>query len=90
MARSFRISDLWWDDRSPGGRVALWWARRKSSRLYGRRSYTRQPVTYDRMVTAYGDGLWWVLKTLLKVTVGIVAAVLLMAVGFMFYVVATT
>jgi len=69
----FRLSDLWWDDRSFGGRVALWWARRKNTRLHGRRSYTRKPMTYDLVVVGYSNGLWWVLKTLIKIAVGLFA-----------------
>ena len=83
--RRFRLSDLWWDDRSPGGRIALWWARQKNRRLYGRRSYTRQPFTYDRLVEVYGNGLWWVLKTLAKVAIGLFAAAVIIGCAVLMY-----
>jgi hypothetical protein len=89
MARNFRLSDLWWDDRSIGGRVALWWSRRHNRRLDGRRSYSRKPVTYDRIVVAYSDWLWWALKTLAKIAIGIAGAAALVGCVFLVYVVAS-
>ena len=76
----FRLSDLWWDDRSIGGRIALYFASRRNARLHGRRSYTRRPVTYDRVVKASSDGAWTVIKTVVKVAIGLFAA--LAIIGF--------
>jgi len=85
----FRLSDLWWDDRSFGGRIALYFAQRRNNRLHGRRSYTRRPITYDRVVVGYSNGLWWVLKTIVKIAVGLFAvAALAMVVLFVVMVVA--
>ena len=81
----FRISDLWWDDRSIGGRIALAWSRRRNGRLHGRRSYVRQPATYDTLVKGYADGLLFVLITLAKVAVGLFAAAAMIACGLLVY-----
>jgi hypothetical protein len=65
--RKFRLSDLWWDDQSPGGRIALAWSRRKNSSLVGRRSFVRRQSFAD----AYALVLFHVLKTLAKIAVGV-------------------
>jgi hypothetical protein len=89
MARNFRLSDLWWDDRSIGGRIALSLARRKNRRLVGRRSYVREPVTYDRLVAVYGNGLLWLLKTLAKVLIGLASALAIVGlVSLLFFIAA--
>lgn len=64
-------------------------ARRQNGALVGRRDFGRSPMTYNRIANAYGDGLWWVLKTLAKVCIGLFALALLAGVGLLFYAIAS-
>ena len=70
------MSDLWWDDRSIGGRIALSWSRRRNRRLVGRRSYARRPVAYDTLVKGYADGLLRALMLLAQIGIGLAVAAL--------------